>query len=119
MLATDYAQYYKISPQAKSESDYDFKYRVAGGLRKQGKIIEAHEAFTDKTFDQDENVITEVIGALAFAMDGKSFNGNPVRPTNGQRQIDDDFAAGVIVQNQEKKMTPEMALMMVTMFSNH
>lgn len=115
-LATTYAQYYKIDPQREGESDYDFRYRVSGILRQQGKLIEAHEAFNDSRYDDPENggdVITGIEGAMAFILQGHGFNGNPARPSNGERQIDDDFVAGTVAK--APKMSADEAMMLITM----
>ena len=52
-LAQEYGTYYKIE-RLPEDSDYDYRSRVAGELRKQNKIIEAHEAFSGKRYDDPD-----------------------------------------------------------------
>ena len=110
MLATEYAQYYKITLQQEGETDEAFRRRVAGALRDMGCIIEAHEAANDARYEDDDNVMTGIVGALAQAMQGIDYR------SKGERQIGNDFAAGTLVQNPKPKMSPEEALLMVTLF---
>jgi hypothetical protein len=110
MLATDYAAYYKIAPQGKGESDFDFRSRVSGILRDRGQIIEAHEAYADKFFDESDDVMTGVMGAVAQAFHGTDYG------SRGVRQIGDDFAVGTLVKNPKPKVDPMMALMAVMLF---
>lgn len=116
MLATEYARSFNLEAQKQGESDSDFKCRVAGELRNRGRIIESHEALNDGLYDQNKSTMTGIVGALAFAMAGRRFNGDPIHPTNGKRQVDDDFAAGVLTQNPKPSMSPETALLMVSLF---
>ena len=120
MLATDYAKYYGISPQAEGESDHAFRERVSGALRSQGKLIEAHEAFQDARYDdpgRGGDVQTGIMGALAFALEGRGFRGDPVRPCDGAGQVGDDIAAGTLAQAPKKpQMSPEMALLALALF---
>ena len=94
MLAAEYAQYYKIDPQGPRETDDAFKSRVAGKLREMGHLIEAHEAFQDERYEESGDVMTGIIGAVAQAMQGVDYG----HKQDGERQIGDDFAAGVVVQ---------------------
>ena len=96
MLATEYARYYKIEPQGKDESDHDFRGRVSGILRDMGNIIEAHEAFEDARYEDSVNVMTGVMGAVGQAHQNKHYG------RSGERQVDDDFAAGVCLQVEKE-----------------
>ena len=95
MLATKYAQYYKIEAQQKDESDMDFRQRVSVTLREKGHIIEAHEAYQDKFCEDSDNVVTGIFGAIAQALSGTRYGGDPVG---------NDIAAGTLVRYQ---MSPE------------
>ncbi len=107
MLATEYAEYYSIASQEESESDYTFRNRVANALREMGHVIEAHEAFQDKRYEQSDDVMGGVIGAMAQALQGTNYSGDP---------IGNDIAAGVVAQDDRPKLTPEMALLMIELF---
>lgn len=109
MLATEYANYYKIDPQGKDESDLDFKYRVSGKLRDMGHIVEAHEAFRDERYEQSDDVMTGVMGAMAQALHGDYGR-------SGSTQVGDDIAVGHVVKNPRSEMAPEMALLMIELF---
>lgn len=103
MLATEYAEYYNIEPQADNEDDLQFKERVSGELRDMGKIIEAHEAFQDERYEENEDVITGFMGAMAQALHG-NYN------KSGSTQVGDDIAVGHVVKKPQAQMTPEEAL---------
>jgi hypothetical protein len=110
MLATDYAGYYGIAPQGDNETDVAFRSRVSGILRDRGQIIEAHEAYADERYEDSDNVMTGITGAMAQALHGTNYG------SYGVRQIDDDFAVGTIVQNPKPEIDPMMAMLMVAMF---
>lgn len=110
MLATDYAAYYKIAPQDKDETDFEFRSRVSGILRDRGQIIEAHEAYADKRYEDSDDVMTGVIGAIAQALHGTNYG------SHGARQLDDDFAVGTLMQNPKPEVDPMMALMAALLF---
>ena len=111
MLATEYASYYGITPQAEGESDMDFRSRVATELRQQDHVIAAHEAYHNSYWDTGdpagENVMTGIIGAVAQAMQGTHYRGDP---------IGNDIAAGVVTQHPKEQMSPEIALLAVMIF---
>ena len=92
MLATEYARQFNIDPQRPDESDDAFKSRVAGELRDKGEIIYAHEAAADAYYDQSDDAMTGIFGAVAQAMQGRDYH------VSGIAQIDTDFAAGKVVQ---------------------
>ena len=112
MLATEYASYYEIAPQGDDETDSAFRSRVGGILRDRGQIIEAHEAYQDRRYDDDDggDVMTGIMGAMAQALHRTNYG------SHGERQIDDDFAVGTVVQNPKPEVDPMMAMLMVAMF---
>lgn len=111
MLATEYAQYYGIASQGEGEADMVFRNRVSGALRDMGHIIEAHEAWQDKLYDQSDDVMTGVIGAVAQVLQGVDYG------SRGASQVGDDIAAGAIVQNPQHKMDANMALFAMLLLS--
>ena len=110
MLATEYASCYKIAPQESNETDSAFRHRVSGALCAMGHIIEAHEAFRDERYEQSEDVMTGVTGALVQALQGVDYG------SRGPPQVGDDIAAGTLLNSKKPRMTPDMALLRVTMF---
>lgn len=105
----EHAKYYGITEQAEGETDAEFRGRVAGVLRDQGHIIEAHEIFTGRRYDAEDgqDVVTGIMGALAQAMQGVDYH------STGERRLGDDFAAGTLIQNPKPEMSAEMALLAV------
>jgi hypothetical protein len=110
MLATDYAQRYGIPAQGPDEDDIEFKGRVSGVLRDAGNFIEAHEVHADQFFDQSDDVMTGIMGAVAQVWSGKTYG------KSGYTQVGDDIAVGTIVQHPKPEVDPMMALMAVMMF---
>ena len=98
-LAREYAGYYGVT-QHEGENDDAFRSRVAGELRKKGNIIEAHEAYSGRRYDDPEQGPTGpmagIFGAVAQAMQGREYS-----PHDRERQIGDDIAAGVVAQAGE------------------
>jgi len=98
-MAHEYADYLGVK-QGKDETEEAFKSRVAGVLRQKGSIIEAHEAFSGRRYDDPEQGPTGpmagIFGAVAQAMQGREYS-----PNDPERQIGDDIAAGVLVQRGE------------------
>jgi hypothetical protein len=96
-LAKQYGKYYNIK-RNKKESDYDYRSRVSGELKRQGKIIEAHEAFSGRRYDNPNQgtwgPMAGILGAVAKAVQGIEFS-----PGNYENQIGDDLAAGILVQH--------------------
>lgn len=90
MLATEYANYYNIPPQMENESDNQFQHRVAGALRDAGLIIEAHEAQHNARYDENDNVMAGITGAIAMALQGVNYG------STGSRLVGDELAAGTI-----------------------
>jgi len=109
MLATEYAQYYNIASQGEGESDFAFRSRVAGALRDQGRIIEAHEAQQDARYEDSDTVMTGIVGALAQAMQSVNYG------RTGARQVGDDFAAGILIRNPKPQISPLEALLATLM----
>ena len=103
MLATDYAKCYRIAPQQEGESDLSFRGRVAGQLRDMGHIVEAHEAQQDKLYDDNENVMDGIVGAMAQALYGGY-------GSTGESLVGDDIAVGAIVRHLEPEIDPLILL---------
>lgn len=97
--ARAYGRYHNI-PQAEGEADEAYRNRVAGELRRQGKIIEAHEVASGRRWDDPEQGLggpmTGIVGAMAQIM-----NGNEYSPHDPQRQIGDDIAAGIVATHRD------------------
>ena len=110
MIATMYVGKFGIDAQREDESDIQFRGRVAGVLRDNEKIIEAHEVYNDEYQGESDAVTTGVMGALAQYMQGVDYR------VSGRQQIATDFAAGMVVKNPREEMSPEMALMAVLLF---
>ena len=110
MLATEYAEYYGIAPQGENENSSAFRSRVAGVLRDQGRIIEAHEAQQDARYEDNEQVMDGILGAAAQAMQGTHYG------STGERLVGDDIAAGYLVRYPKPKLDPDMALLAMLMF---
>ena len=93
-LANEYAGYLGLT-QNEGEGDDAFKSRVTGELRAQGQIIEAHEAYSGRRYDDPDQgptgPMTGIFGAVAQAMQGREYS-----PHDPERQIGDDIAAGVV-----------------------
>ena len=110
MLATEYASYYDIASQGEGEADGTFRSRVAGKLRDMGKIIEAHEAQQDARYDDNEDVMTGIMGAMAQAMQGRDYG------HRGESQVGDDIAAGTFVRYPKPEIDPMAAMLAVLTF---
>ncbi len=74
MLATQYAENYKMEPQREGENDYDFRYRVAGKKRKNKKSAVKTDTLTSKPENK----------SLAFRPCSAN---NPLVSGDGDRQI--------------------------------
>jgi len=96
-LARQYGEHYEI-PQQKDELDSAYRSRVAGELRRQGNVIEAHEVFSGRRHDDPNQGPTGpmagIFGAVAQAMQGREYS-----PDDPERRISNDIAAGVIVRS--------------------
>lgn len=96
-LACSYGADYKIE-RRKDEPDDKYRIRVAGELRSQGYLIEAHEAFSGRRYDDPVQGPTEtmvgIFGAVAQAFQNRAYS-----PHDLEQQMDNDIAAGVIVRS--------------------
>ncbi len=107
MITAQRAQEFGIEAQREGESDYDFRDRVANQLRAMGHPIEAHEAFSNRLYDDPEGgAMDGIVGFIAQAMAGKSYSGN---------QIGNDIVAGVVAQKSQDPMRDALILMMAMM----
>ena len=100
-LAQDYGPLYNIE-QKKDETNDAYRNRLAGELRQQGYIIEAHEVSSGRRYDDPAQGLAGpmagIIGAVAQAIQGKDHS-----PNNPERQIGDDIAVGVVVRKGKDK----------------
>ncbi len=100
-LAKKYAENYGITKQGEKESDYNYRSRVSGELKKQGRLIEAHEAFSGRRYDDPNQgewgPMTGLLGAAAKALQGIEFS-----PSDYEEQIGDDLAAGQLVKHHRR-----------------
>lgn len=75
-IANMYVGYNGIEPQKEGESNYSFRQRVAGVLRNDNKIVDAHEVinnrYHDEQLDDDTTnpVVDGICGAAALALSG-------------------------------------------------
>lgn len=87
-------------PQEEGESDTHYRDRVAGKLRADGEIVEAHEVASGRRWDDPEQgaagPLAGIFGAAAQALRGYDYS-----PSDPIRQIGDDIAAGVVVTHQD------------------
>ena len=99
--ARAYGEYYEI-PQREQEDDFAYRSRVAGELRRQGKIIEAHEAASGRRWDDPEQgptgPVAGITGAMAQALQGIEYS-----PHDPEHQVGDDIAAGVVASAGESQ----------------
>lgn len=104
-LAIQYGEHYKI-PRRDKESNENYRNRVAGELKRIGKPIEAHEAYSGRRYDDPEQgdmgPLTGIIGAVALARAGRNFS-----PNNPENQIGDDLAMGAITRFKRDDRTLE------------
>jgi len=95
--ARQYGEYYKIA-QRKGESDGSYRLRVAAELRQQGKIVEAHEAMSGRSYDDpaqgDLGPMAGIAGAMVQALRGRELS-----PHDPERQLGDDCATGFLALN--------------------
>lgn len=114
MLATQYARWYDIPPQAEGESDSAFTSRVSGALRDAGHIIEAHEVHTNKRYDEEgSSAMDGILGAVAMALRGVDYG------RKGSALVGDEIAAGIVKQSPEpKRMSPEEVMLAMLLFGS-
>ena len=120
-MAKQYAgDYYGIAEQAADESDQGFVERVVGTLRASGHVIEAHEVNAGARYDDDsrgtETVMDGLFGAAAMALPQNRALSE--RCSNPYRRVGDEIAAGAISRHPRPEMTPEMAILAVTLFGS-
>jgi hypothetical protein len=90
-IAAERAREFGIAGQQAGESDYAFGHRVALELRRDGHIIEAHEAESGHLYDDPQgDAVTGIMGAVAQTMQGRSYSGD---------RINNDYAAGVVASH--------------------
>jgi hypothetical protein len=99
------ANEFNIKPQQHDESEQAFRQRVSSTLRDMGYVIEAHEAFADKLYDEG-NTMDGIIGYVAQAMQGVSYSGD---------KIGNDIAAGVVAKKPKRDDTADALLLMMAM----
>ena len=106
MITAQRAREFGISSQGQNESETAFRSRVAEHLRRAGYIIEAHEAMTNKLYDDPDNDagMTGIIGAVAKAYHGKTYGGS---------EIASDIAAGTVAQAPPKEDSLAAMLMLI------
>jgi hypothetical protein len=107
--ARAYGAYYDI-PQREGEDDFAYRSRVAGELRRQGKIVEAHEAYSGRRWDDPEQgstgPMTGIIGGIAQALQGREYS-----PHDPERQIGDDIASGVVASAGESQSDAALGML--------
>lgn len=120
-LAKMYVGYYGITAQAEGESNADFRARVAGALRRENKIVDAHEVFTNRYHDEkpsgddltDHAVTDGIAGALKLVLDG-----NPVAERCGPdyARLETEQVAGTLTRLQpDRDEAADNALVMLAM----
>ena len=111
MLATEYAEYYRIEGQRDGESDEDFRLRISNALRTMGKIIEAKEAYLDRRYEDSDSVMDSVVGEI-----GRAMGIVPQYSRPGTHEDEGDkLAAGAIARSgrgEPDPMTLLLAMMM-------
>lgn len=91
----DYVSYYGFEPQSVSETDRDFRVRIAGALRARGNVIEAHEVLQGRRYDDPDqgalSVIDGVVGATLSALgQGPRLSSDP------QRRMEEEAMLGAV-----------------------
>lgn len=95
-----------IETQQDGEGDSAYRSRVATALREQGHIIEAHEAYNNALYNDSPDAMTDIMGAVAQAMNRRNYSGNP---------IGNDIAAGVVAQSPKRNNDLGMLLLALLM----
>lgn len=105
------AAWFGVEQQHEGENDMDFRRRVAGVLRDQGKFIEAHEALNNALYDDPEGGCEDgIMGAVAMAMQGIDYG------SRGSRRVEDEAVAGMYLK--APKMSQAEAMLMMLMLGN-
>jgi hypothetical protein len=109
MNASEYVGSFGIEPQNESETSQAFKERVAGTLRDNNRIIEAHEVIQGKRYDDPEggDVMSGIMGAMSMAFNNVDYG------SSGNSQIGDDIAAGIVANAPKKKSASIEAMMLM------
>ena len=98
--AREYGEYLNIQKD-ENESDDRFRERVAGVLRSKGQVIEAHEVYSGRRWDDPDQSPTGplagIIGATAQVMNGFEYS-----PNDPERQIGDDIASGIVATHRDR-----------------
>ena len=101
------AQEFGVAPQEDGENEMAFRNRVANAIRAQGHIIEAHEAQSNALYDDpDGDTMTGIFGAVAQAMQGTHYSGDP---------IGNDIAAGVVASKKRDEGREAALLLQILM----
>jgi len=107
-LAASHARTFGLAPQEASESGSEFRDRISGQLRDMGRIIEAHEAWQGKYYDEGTEVISALIGNLAQQMQGVNYN---VKDGPG---VGMDIAAGMLIDGRKESNLPDFLMKLLT-----
>lgn len=100
------AREFGVEGKRDGESVQAFRERVAEQLRRAGYIIEAHEALSNKLYDDPDNEMgmLGILGAVAKQYHGKSYAGS---------EVASDISAGVVVQAPPKEDNLAAMLLMI------
>lgn len=113
------AEEFGIAGKGEDEGVSAFRHRVAGALREMGHIIEAHEAQTDRLYNDPGNGLlddpmTGIIGAVAQVTGGIDYGSS-----DGIQQVGDDMAVGTVVRLPEEKMNPDVTMLMLALMGGN
>lgn len=109
-ITSQRAQEFGIPPQGKDENTHTFRNRVANAIRAQGHIIEAHEAQSNKLYDDpDGDAMIGITGAVAQALQGKNYRGD---------QVANDIATGAIASAKKHDTSAMVLLTALLMMDN-
>lgn len=115
-IATMYVGYYGIQPKAPDESNADFRARVAGVLRRESKVIDAHEVFANCYHDEERPedaglgnpASLGALGHVALALNQPSDRAPMNETGNARVDMETDQIAGLSLQHS-KRYDPGMA----------
>jgi hypothetical protein len=88
-----------------------FRARISGALREKGHMIEAHEAWTGKYFDQGDTSIG-ILGSVAMKMKGVDFG------TDDGTLVGDEIAAGHLANAPKRRNDDTLLLFALFMDGN-
>lgn len=83
----NHAHDFDLPPRQEGESANAFRERISSALRDRRHMVEAHEAWTGKFFDEDD-AATGIIGAVAMRMQGTDYG------THDGNLVGDEIATG-------------------------